>query len=174
MRRNNIPRRTEAQTHRIQFLKSPLSYHKKENLTSSEKSLHLAALMLYWGEGAKGGNRVDFANSNPDMNKIFISLLRMIYQITEEKLRIQLYCHTNQDIGDLVKFWSELLEVPTNQFTKPYVRRDFDVIKSQKMPYGLVHIRYSDSRLLAQIKSEIDIISNEIMLGWRSGNRIRL
>ncbi|MEK7525365.1 MAG: hypothetical protein AAB548_03280 [Patescibacteria group bacterium] len=42
------------------------------------------------------------------------------------------------------------------------------------MPYGLVHIRYSDSRLLAQIKSEIDIISNEIMLGWRSGNRIRL
>lgn len=171
MRRYKIPRRTNFQTRKIQFLKSPLSYRKKEKLTPSEKSLHLAALMLYWAEGTKRGKRVDFANSDPNMVRIFINTLRQIYQINEKKLRALIYCHANQNITDTINFWSNITNIPPIQFSKPYIRQDFDINKSQKMPHGLIHIRYSDSRLLAQIKSEIDIISKGITLGYPSGQR---
>ncbi len=168
MRRNKIHRRTSAQTNKINFLKSPLSYRKKEKLSLSEKSLHLAGLMLYWAEGAKTGHTVDFANSNAIMNKIFLEMLRNIYQVNEQRLRILLYCYSNQNPESLLHYWSEFLKIPMEQCTKPYIRHDFDANKSQKMPHGLVHIRYADLRLLVQIKTEIDIIASEISRGGRA------
>lgn len=171
MKRNEIPRRKNFQTNKIQFLKSPLSFRKREALNSSDKVLHLAGIMLYWAEGAKRGTGVDFANSDPDMNRIFIDMLRHIYQINESRLRIFIYCHANQNIPQTISFWSKIMDVSPKQFSKPHVRQDVDVSKSEKMPHGLIHIRYSDSRLLAQLKIEIDIMSKEIMLGYPSGQR---
>ncbi len=168
MRRNKIHRRTPAQTNKINFLKSPLSYRKKEKLSPFEKSLHLAGLMLYWAEGAKTGHTVDFANSNAIMNKIFLEMLRNIYQVNEQRLRILLYCYSNQSSESLLHHWSEFLKIPLEQFTKPYIRYDFDISKSQKMAHGLIHIRYADSRLLSQIIAEIDIIASGISRGGRA------
>ncbi len=106
MRRHNIPRRTNFQTNKIHFLKSPLSYRKKEGLKSSEKSLHLAGLMLYWAEGAKtfAGGKVDFANSDKEMVKIFLSCLRQIYQVNEKRIRASLYCYSNQNVQSLTEY----------------------------------------------------------------------
>jgi len=42
--------------------------------------------------------------------------------------------------------------VPVQQFTKPYVRKDYKIEKIDKMPYGLVHIRYADKKLYLQIE----------------------
>ncbi|MBI3443142.1 hypothetical protein HY008_00555 [Candidatus Woesebacteria bacterium] len=168
MRRKNIPRRTSAESNRIKFLKTPLSYNKKAKLNAMEKSLHEAALMLYWAEGVKKGKHtVDFVNSDEKMILIFLTALRKIYGVNENKLRILLYCYTNQSSQRLIEYWSKLLRVSKAQFTKPYIRKDFNLNKINKMPHGLVHIRYADKRLLMQIKSEIDIIQKRLnKLEW--------
>jgi hypothetical protein len=159
MKKYNINRRQPSETRKIQFLKSPLSYSIRHNLSSKEKLLKYTGLMLYWGEGAKSGKGcVDFANSDPNMARVFLRMLRKIYRIKEEKVRILLYCYANQDVDKLIKYWAKMLRVSESLFIKPYIRADFDISKSSKMPKGLIHIRYNDMRLLLQIKADIDII----------------
>lgn len=123
--------------------------------------------MLYWAEGTKGRHLVDFSNSDPDMVKLFLKGLRTIYQVNERRLRIYLYCYKNQNVNTLLNYWSNLLNIPKNQFSKPYVRKDFDERKINRMVHGLAHVRYSDKKLLMQIKAEIDIMQRELnKLGW--------
>lgn len=171
MRRHNIPRRSASEADHIAFSRKSPSYEKKANLTSEERSLHEAALMLYWAEGSKKNPwTVDFANCDEKMILLFLRVLRRIYKVNENKLRVLLYCYANQNVYKLIDYWSDLLEIPKSKFIKPYVREDFDIKKINKMPHGLVHIRYSDKKLLMQIKAEIDIIQKKLnKLGWRSG-----
>ena len=168
MKKNNLPRRSQAETHHFQFEKQPLSYKKKIKLSFRETKLHLAGLMLYWGEGVKALPWVvDFVNSDKKMILIFLSMLRKVYQVKESKLRILLYCYANQNPKELIYFWSKLLKIPKKQFIKPYIRQDFKPEKINKMPHGVIHIRYCDKKLFSQIMREIDIIANRYS-GWGS------
>lgn len=130
--------------------------------------------MLYWGEGYKGSvkrpaNRVDFANSDPSMIRIFLEFLRQTYELSESKFRILLYCYSNQDVVNLIDYWSSVTDIPKAQFTKPFVRSDFK-ITGNTMPYGLVHIRYNDKKLLLEIKSLIDCYKAKYCAGGRVVN----
>lgn len=161
MKRNNLPRRSQAETHHFQFERQKPSFTRKPHLTFNEQRLNLIGLMLYWGEGVKATQHiVDFVNSNQKMVVIFLKMLRQIYQIKENKLRILLYCYANQNIQELIKFWSDLLMIPKKQFIKPYIRQDFNPRKTNKMPHGVIHVRYCDKKLFSQIMKEIDIIAN--------------
>lgn len=168
MKKHQIPRRKTEETKRLQFQRKPLSYKKKTRMTSSERELYEVGLVLYWGEGAKNFSTVDLANSDHEMVLIFLEMLRKIYRVDENRLRVLLYCYANQDVSALIDFWSKKLLIPKKQFIKPYVRSDFDHTRTSKMPYGLAHIRYNDKRLLEQILRDIDIIKNRL-LGYRSG-----
>lgn len=170
MRKHNLPRRTFSQTMRIKFYRSPLSYNKKGNLTTHELKLWQAALMLYWAEGYKATPTIDFANSDPKMVAIFLKCLREIYQVSEARIRILLYCYSNQNVIGLIRFWSSLLKLPISQFSKPFIRYDFSLQKANKMAHGLVHIRYSDRRLFEQIMAEVDKIGSELCRDGRVDN----
>jgi hypothetical protein len=163
MRRHFLPRRPSHITNSINFHNSPLSFKPKIKMTQTEKFLKISGLMLYWGEGSKAGKCVvDFANSDEIMVKIFLKMLREIYGITESKLRIFLYCYSNQNPNQLIKHWSNILKIPISQFSKPYIRYDHNPNKTGKMEFGLVHIRYADTRLMEQIKKDIGKIASKL------------
>lgn len=158
MRRNNIPRRSFREANQILFNSKPVTFSLKSKLTEVEKRLKIAGIFLYWGEGAQlqGKNcSVDFANSKPEMIKIFLSFLRKICGINEKKLRVFLYCYSDQNVESIINFWYKVTGIPKNQFTKPYIRKDFLQAKSGKMKHGLAHIRYADKKLLIQIDNWI-------------------
>lgn len=164
MRRANIPRRTASEADAITFSRKPLSYNKKNKLSLKEKFLHQAALMLYWAEGSKRSKHsVDLANCDKRMLVLFLKVLRDIYRINEQRLRIYLYCYSNQNTKRLIKYWSTILNISESQFTKPYIRKDFDPNKVDRMPFGMIHLRYADTKLLMQIKAEIDIIQRSLI-----------
>ena len=159
MRKNELKRRSFSEINKIIFTRKPLSF-KKKVFSKLNKELMAIGIMLYWGEGAKGGivgrnNVVDLANSDPKMVKVFLSFLRKIYSVDEKKFRCLLYCYSNQNPKKLMKFWSDLTEIPLSQFTKPYVRKDFR-LEGRKMIHGLIHIRYADKKLLIEIENMID------------------
>ena len=160
MIRYDLERRTFEETNRIRFEKKSLSYCIKKNLTEKEKQLKIACIMLYWAEGSKKRHRnkgqrrgatVDLANSDPDMIRLFLRFLREICRVDEKRLRIYLYCYANQDVNSLKKYWCKVTNVPMNQFIKPYVREDFSLEKIGVMKYGLIHVRYSDTKLFDQL-----------------------
>ena len=174
MRRYQLPRRTAAQTKRILFRKSPQSFEHIESLTPIQRDLKTVGLMLYWAEGAKKGDRVDFANSSPKMIQVFCQFIREIYQVDEGRLRVLLYCHSREKIPEHVKYWSLLTKIPIRQFSKSYVREN-KFPSHSIMAHGLVHIRYSDTRLLQTMLRGIDETFQKLITpGYSSGNEVRL
>lgn len=167
MKRHGLRRRSPAETNNIAYERQKPSYHSKKHLTLKEEKLKVAALMLYWAEGYKNlsrkarGGTVDFGNSDPKMIQLFLKFLREICGVSENRLRIYLYCYANQNVEFLKNYWSKVTGISLKQFTKPYIRKDFLPEKSGKMKYGLVHIRYSDKKLFLQIKDWIDQYLNE-------------
>lgn len=160
MKRKNILRRPSNITKSIQYQKSPLSFQPKFHLSNQEEKLKIAGLMLYWAEGSKKNTKgIDFANSDPKMITLFIAFLRQIYTPNESRFRIYLYTHNKQNIKEQINYWSEITNIPTSQFTKPYIHRNQDP-KHDKMPHGLIHIRYSDKRLLELIISDLEKIKS--------------
>lgn len=96
------------------------------------------------------------------MIQLFLKMLREIYEVDEQRLRVFLYCYPNQDIENLIDYWVKTTKIDRRQFSKPYVRRDFSEAKSNKMRFGLVHVRYNDKKLLAKIKVDIDDLKRKL------------
>lgn len=159
MKKNHLKRRSSAETQILQFFHRPLSFNKIENFSQNQRRLHEAGLVCYWAEGVKVNNGVvDLANSDEKMIIIFLKMLREIYRVDEKRIRILIYCYGNQNTQGLIDYWSLKLFIPQSQFIKPYVRYDYNEQKVNKMPHGLVHVRYNDKRLFLKIMDEIDII----------------
>lgn len=163
VRKNKLKPRNFSEMNKIRFDKKPLSFKISSISTLKLNELKVAGAMLYWAEGynSEKSKIVDFANSKPEMVLIFLSYLRNIYRIDEKRIKILLYCHANQNQSELIDFWSQATGVPTAQFSKPYVRKDNNSKNSRIMTYGLIHIRYSDKKLLAEIKNTITAYVNK-------------
>lgn len=172
MRKYHLRRRTVSENEVIKFEKKPLSYRIKNKLSVFEKRLKLAGVMLYWAEGYKTAKSmgIDFANSDLTMIVVFINFLRKVCGVDENRLRVLLYCYSNQNVNELVDFWSKTTKIPKSQFTKPYVRDDFNPAKEGKMKYGMVHIRYSDKKLLALLMEWISEFKKEYCVGTQVVN----
>ena len=133
---------------------------KRQVLRSSEHSIFetleelsvpqakIYAALLYWCEGWKypSSNKVGFTNSDPMLIKLFLALFRYAFEIDEGKIRAHLQLHTTHDIGETTRFWSELLNIPYNQFIKPTITK-MRGGKHRKEYQGTCTIRYSDFRI---------------------------
>ncbi len=162
--KSSVPRRSPQEQNRISFIKKPLSFSIKQKLSSKERDLFILGLSMYWCEGfqTEKAHSVDFANSNPKMITLFVRFLKTICQVDKRRLRCYLYCYSNQNVDKLISYWSKISGISREQFTKPYVRSDYRLDKINKMPYGLLHIRYSDKKLLIAIRDEIELLAQSI------------
>jgi len=165
MRHNGLTRRSFSEENKLRFSRKKPTFRVKRRLSAKERELQVAGVMLYWAEGHQTSTVqiVDFANSKPDMIRLFLKFLRRVYRIDESKIRAYLYCYSNQNARTLIKFWSTTTKIPPQQFTKPYIRSDFNPAKIDRMPFGLLHVRYYDKKLLNLIRDLIKEFS--IVLG---------
>lgn len=152
LRRQGVPRKSLLEQNRTRFQRKPLSFIFKEKFSRRERELFIAGLMLYYGEGAKTGTTVDFTNSDPKPVRLFLRFLKLICGVKEDKIRFYLYCFSDQNIYSLIGFWCSQLGVERKQFTKPYVRSTLNKGK-RVLSNGVLHVRYSDKRLLEKILS---------------------
>ena len=171
MRKHKIIRRSLVEANLIAFQNKKLSFKERTKLSFVNKQLKLAGLMLYWSEGYKSSKSsgIDFANSDPDMIKVFVKFLRVIYRIDKKRFRVLLYCYSNQNVSSLIDFWSKLTDIPKKQFSKPYIRKNF-YENGRKMQYGMVHIRYADKKLFLSIMKSIEKMKSIICVGTQVVN----
>jgi hypothetical protein len=154
MNKNNISRRSTSEVNYVVNRIKP-QFKIKENLSIAEEKLKIAGIMLYWAEGTLKGNTIDFTNSNPEMIKVFLKFLREVCGIKEERLRVYLYAYPCHKLEELKTYWRNITKVSLRQFTKPYIRNSNLNLSNRKLPYGLIHIRYNDKKLLEIIRSWI-------------------
>ena len=91
--------------------------------------------------------------------KVFVTWLREVFEIDESRLRAALYLHEGLDIEQATAFWSDLLDIPTDQFTKPYRAVPDPSIRSAKHTRGCPSVRYSSSELLRRVMAMIEAVA---------------
>lgn len=105
-------------------LKEVYLNEKKYLFPLSKKELYLAGLLLYWGEGAKTKPfSASLSNTNPEIIKFFLFWLTDILKIHKEKICVKMHLYEDMDQGSILNYWSNLLEIPINQFKKPYIKK---------------------------------------------------
>ena len=112
----------------------------------SEREFLVAGTALYAAEGAKRDGSVRFANTDPRMLLFFATWLRRFFDIDEGRLRMRLYLHQGLDIVAATAFWSELVQIPVRQFTRPYRAESKTTWRRTKHEMGCPCLVYSCAR----------------------------
>jgi len=88
----------------------------------SKREIFIAGLFLYWGEGTKASrDMVAFTNTDPTMLKFFIKWM-MNLNIPREKMKVKLHLYSDMNKNEKMKFWSKTLNIPEENFKKPYIK----------------------------------------------------
>jgi hypothetical protein len=103
-------------------------------LSDKEKLLFISA--LYWAEGSK--RDFGLSNTDPELIRTFISGLREIFKISEDRFRISIRIYEDLDKEKCLNYWSDIVSIPKEKFLK------VDVLsgkKTGKLEYGMCRIR---------------------------------
>ena len=105
---------------------------------------------FYLAEGSKKESSFSIANSNSEILKGIINLLRYLYPIDESKFRCSLHLRSDQDEKELKSYWSKLLNIPETkfhktQFDKRTIKKTYDHYK------GVCVLYYHDMALQRRV-----------------------
>lgn len=108
--------------------------------------------MLYWAEGSKtNSGTLKFANTDPEMHKLFISLLRKCYPVRENNFKVALYLHYYHDIQETTEYWSQLLGINKEAFYKSYIKRKHETKRFRKNFAGICYLYYGDNEIFKEV-----------------------
>lgn len=128
----------------------------------SKREYFLAGLFLYWGEGYKSQlTKLSISNTDPSIIKFFINWLIRSLSIPKEKIKIQLHLYTDMNVREKINFWSKTLNIPLNQFTKPYIKKNSSVRINHKGGFGhdACNVRVGNARISERILMAIKAIT---------------
>ncbi len=94
-----------------------------ERLAHNRDALLLLVLGLYLGEGRKGDSCLDFGNSDPDIIRAWMTLLRECFEVAESKFACQICISEGMPEQELTAFWSEVTGVPVERFIRGSIDR---------------------------------------------------
>lgn len=130
----------------------------------SKREFYLAGIFLYWGEGTKSHeSEISVSNTDPSVIKFFSNWLTKSLNIPKEKLKAYLHLYKDMDVEKEIKFWSEKLDMPINQFSKPYIKKSSITRINHKggFGHGTCILRTGNARLSEKILMAIKAISNK-------------
>lgn len=148
-------------TKRLNRLKDIYKIQVKQLLPLNEKELFIAGLFLYWGEGEKRRGRVSLSNTDPRIIKFYLHWLFQILKVPRSKVIARLHLYKDMDINNSVKFWSDTLDLPLNQFRKPYIKKsNREGLTYKSFGHGTCKIHLGSVNLSEKIAMSIKAISD--------------
>ena len=105
--------------------------------------------LLFWGEGSKSGSDLRIINSDPELIKVFLKLLRISFSIDESKFRVVLHLHKYHNIEKQKRYWSKITDIPLSAF-KVYLKANTGKNKKEKYQ-GCVSVRYYDYKISLEL-----------------------
>ncbi len=122
----------------------------------TRRDLLIAGTALYWGEGSKSERTSGFVfvNSDPTMALFMKRFLEKVFDLPADRFlcTVQINEIHRTRIDAVLIFWSKLLQLPPQQFTKPY----FVKVKPNKVYdnyenyYGVFRLKVRKSGELKQ------------------------
>jgi transcriptional regulator with XRE-family HTH domain len=114
------------------------------HLARQQEPLHVAGCMLYWAEGSKRRNDVEFTNSDPDLMRTFVEFLARCYGIAPEQLRLTLNVHLGNGLrlSEIEDWWLIQLGLPPSCLGSHTVNRYSSASARSRrgLPYGTARV----------------------------------
>lgn len=131
-----------------------------DQIDDVHRTNHIAAAMLYLGEGAKTEGAFCFINSNPHIIRYWMYLLRTSFTIDEAKFRLQILNRFDQDEDDLLMYWQEVTNVM--HWIKPHTDPRTEGKPTLRTDYkGVCKVHYYD----VSIRRYLDALARGLMSG---------
>lgn len=147
---------------RLNRLIKILARQQYELLPLSEKELFLAGIFLYWGEGEKRHGIVSISNTDPRVIKFTLYWMTRSLKIPKDRVKIGLHLYKDMDIGEAVNFWSNSLDIPKNQFIKPYIKKtNREGLTYKSYGHGTCRLYVGNTQLSEKIAMSIKTISDK-------------
>jgi transcriptional regulator with XRE-family HTH domain len=105
----------------------------------SDDAYKLFGAALYWGEGNKTKN-FGITNSDPYLIAFMVQWFEKVLNVKPVMLKPHLNIYPQQDELALKKFWSELTNIPLENFGKSFVKPLSNGYKKNNLYYGTMHI----------------------------------
>ena len=122
--------------------------------------LFLVGLSIYWGEGDKTDNgRVAVINTDPELLNTVVKFYRECLGIPDDKLRIGLFIYEDIDQNIAVKFWSDKLKIPKQQFIKIQKLKSRSRLTKNKIRFGICSLYFSSTKFSIKIHEWIRLLS---------------
>lgn len=124
------------------------------------QSLALIAASLYWAEGAK--KDFSLTNSDPDMIKVFVTILKKVFNVKSEDIKISIRLYDDLIIEDAINFWSSVVGVNLHNNVSINI---LNGKKKGKLKYGMCRVRVKKAGLLFKTifainKRVIEVVSS--------------
>jgi hypothetical protein len=118
--------------------------------------LHMMCCMLYWAEGSKSRNVMNFVNSDVQMLKLFRKFISIYFSDKKLKVSINYYETPNLSYDKILEYWCEQLDLKLENFRKPQIRNKYyDVPKFIKYKYGIVGLNITSVEVIQHIYGAI-------------------
>jgi transcriptional regulator with XRE-family HTH domain len=112
---------------------------KEIHLPLSDDAYKLFGVALYWGEGNKT-QKFGITNSDPYLIAFMVQWLDKVLNVKPTTLKPYLNIYPQQNELALKKFWSELTNIPLENFGKSYVKPPNKGYKKNNLYYGTIKI----------------------------------
>ena len=130
----------------------------------TERDFFIAGLFLYWGEGAKTlSKEVSVSNTDPSIINFFLDWAYRYLKVSKGKICVTLHLYNDMDIKKEISFWSEKIDIPKNQFSKPYIKKTYfsSITYKRGFGHGTCNARINDARLSEKVLMGIKSISDK-------------
>ena len=112
------------------------------SLSPNSESYKLFGAALYWAEG----NKIhDFTvtNSDPLLIQFMTQWFCNIFKVSTKQMKAHLNIYPQQNDSELKKFWSDITNIPLENFGKTFIKPTNKNYKKNNLYYGTIKIRVS-------------------------------
>lgn len=110
---------------RLKFIEESRNKGIMELSNINERELLIAGLALYWGEGSKKSQEVEFCNSDPKMIQFLLLWLKKCFKIMPNEIKCCVginQMHRKRE-GIVKNYWSRISGIPISQFRKTSLKK---------------------------------------------------
>lgn len=129
----------------------------------------VAGVVAYWAEGAKTSGGLRFANSDPELIRLFLGWAERYLGTARLDVRVQLHVHEDQGIGSITARWADELQLDRTAFYKPFVKPPGTGHRKVDLEMGTANVRLLKSgEKLQVVLGWIDMVRNRWALPLHS------
>ena len=155
-----VRRRAEAWAARCRQRRAEMQAEGRRIAKRGRDPLHLAGCMLYWAEGGKRRNAVQFTNSDAGMVAFFRRFLVDALRVKPGDIHLSINVYTNNGMGidEIERYWLDLLRLPSSS-ARSHVLNHTPTSSSgrarNKLPYGVARLSVHNTSVVQHIYGAI-------------------